>query len=86
MELLLDENRGIYIPQVFCKQLDCKAITWYTGMETDIQLCLDGPDNEYYWDAWENILHNLTFIDGSTLHHEGDLWVLGADEEIPESI
>lgn len=84
MELLLDGNRGIYIPQTFAKTIDLTKVIPYEGMDYDIQTCLDGPDNDEYWEAWDNVIDELKFTDGSTLYQDGDLWAIADGETIPD--
>lgn len=93
MKLLLDGNRGVYIPQVFANTFDLERMK---GVQTDdIETLREGPEaedwdawTEGYWDAWTNVLDNVTFEeDGNTwhLHQDGDLWAycaeLMSDEE-----
>jgi len=50
--LIVDDHHGIYIPQVFCQQYEKTDQV----SQTDWNICLSGPDNELYWEAWESIL------------------------------
>lgn len=78
-ELLLDENRGIYIPQVFAKE--CHFWECFDDEQKDI--LLSGPENELYWDVWTEVLDNAFLIHNGkkwTLYQDGDLWA------IPEEI
>ena len=77
--LLYDSNRGVYIPQTFAQ--DClPENNWHDVPEDVRETLLDGPGNEYYWDAWERVLNNAWWQapngDKYALHHDGDLWAL----------
>jgi hypothetical protein len=85
IQLLLSDARGIYIPRAFTQT--CK-IDKFTGItEENIQEC-SNPDNEGYWDAWQEILDNAKYThdDGRefTLHQDGDLWLICVDKLTPE--
>ena len=83
IELLLDSNRGIYIPQQFAKHYGPSLYKNNKGMgkelRDDIGALLDGPDNDDYWDAWDSLL-NREYIgeDGTkfTLYQDDDLWLV----------
>ena len=69
-ELLLDGNRGIYLPESFAHHTDCDR--WhYSKEDRDILLC--GPDHEHYWDAWSDVLDNAYF------EADGHFWALDQD-------
>lgn len=77
IEVLLDDNRGIYIPQEFARQFYPDGKNWYWS-EEDAKILLEGPDHELYWDVWEDVLDNAYFIDDDdgvkyTLYQDGDL-------------
>lgn len=78
IEILLDDSRGVYIPQNFAEMFDMK--TW--GISDDTRnILLAGPtsENEWYWEAWENVLSNASYIDTAgnkwLLWQEGDLFI-----------
>ena len=82
-QIVLGDHHGIYIPQLWCQDLEqseAKAI----GLEwSDVQACQTGPDHPWYWEAWDAILNSASMTDnkGETwrLHQDGDLW------EVPDS-
>jgi len=84
-ELLLSDTRGIYIPrdfaQLFSDAFDypgrCSGWTYYDAILT----LLEGPEVEYYWDAWQAVLDNARLIEDDSvfLYQDGDLFM------IPES-
>lgn len=76
LELLLDSNRGIYIPRDF-SQMN----RWIYPPEYNDTL--SDPNNESYWDVWESVLNNAYYVDTEghrwTLHQDGDLWAVRSD-------
>jgi hypothetical protein len=74
--LLLSDARGIMIPRDFVEQF---SVEKFTGIsEWAIQTC-QNPDNEGYWDAWDDILNNARYTeDGKeySLYQDGDLWLI----------
>ena len=85
MLLLIDESRGIYIPQEFLKRFGDQI----PSELEDEKVYIQDPNNEWYWDAWGNIVSAMKLtIDGIvyTLHHDGDLWAVPEDEDYPIGI
>lgn len=80
IELLLDSNRGIYLPQAFAADIDTSK---FDGIEADDLRTLQlGPDVEFYWDAWVSILDNAEYKRGGNtwrLHQDGDLFMVCDD-------
>ena len=79
VSLLLSDSRGIYIPQHFAQDFDLAA--WGIDPESeDIKSLNEGPESEWYWEAWESILNKAQYRDAAdnvyTLHQDGDLWAL----------
>lgn len=76
IEILLDGSRGIYIPQNFAEKFDLRL--WSNIDEDDIETIAKGPhDNEWYWEAWQDILDNAQYkYQGRTWHlwQDGDLF------------
>jgi len=71
--LLLESNRGIYIPQVFAQDFD---IPLPENIARDL---LEGPENEWYWESWAWVLDNVTFLEKGarySLYQDGDLWAI----------
>lgn len=86
MELLISDNRGIYIPQDFATLFDLSL--WSNIEESDIETISQGPDAEWYWDAWDSIVSMAQYKHGGHTWHlwqDGDLWAfcpeLMTDEE-----
>jgi len=88
MMLLLDGSRGVYIPRDFN---DCFSMkSWnIEDNDSDLAILREGPENEWYWEAWDSILTRAVYIDGNGhcwyLYQDGDLWAycreLMTDEE-----
>lgn len=86
-QLLLCDSHGRFIPQLYCSDIsedDCEdfSISW-----EDVKLCQSGPDEEFYWEAWQSICDSASWEeDGSKwrLLQNGDLWAVKAELEIPE--
>ena len=85
MELLIDGNQGIYIPQQFAKQYGQFMLK--AGLKEEMQILLNGPDDDLYWQVWDEVIDSLEISIGGikhTLYENGDLWLIAEDEEIPE--
>lgn len=51
---IVDGANGIYVPQAFCRRYEKTDKV----EQEDWDICLSGPDHEFYWEAWENILND----------------------------
>jgi hypothetical protein len=86
-ELLLSDSRGIYIPRDWVMYY--QDIAAMDGVRPEnIEILKAGPDHEWYWEAWDEVLgmaHSI--IDGKKwyLWQDGDLFAvceeLMTDEE-----
>ena len=89
--LLLDSNRGVYIPQNFvteCMILAIDGFGWSGVTVEDIATLAmkDGDDNfvspydiEHYWETWGTVCNNATFTENGhvwRLYQDGDLWAI----------
>lgn len=82
-ELLLDDHRGIYIPQAFYDYFDFAA--W--GLHKSAYPELASPNNEWYWEAWDEVLREATMKETTSdgwivewyLYQDGDLWAIPAN-------
>ena len=86
--VFLNDAHGVYIPKLFCDDIeksDCEkmGINW-----EDVKTCQDGPDNEWYWESWDLILSDFTITDDQGikwyLYQDGDLWCYPEGLEFPE--
>lgn len=79
--LALPDRNGIYIPQLYCNQIDEKIAEEMNIRMEDVLICQSGPDHEWYWESWDLITSNAEWIENDVkwhLHQVGDLW------EVPE--
>ena len=80
--LILLDTHGVYIPQLWCSDLDENQAEAIGASWDDVKTCQLGPDQAWYWEAWTAILDSVSMTDEAgitwTLHQDGDLW------EIPE--
>lgn len=76
-EVLIDSHHGIYVPQIFAERYDANEYHLYGIDPEDIDILLEGPDHEDYWEAWNNVLNDAFSEDGRKyLHQEGDLFLI----------
>jgi len=80
--LFADESRGIYIPQYFVNSFDNYKNDLLNVERDDLNCVANGPDDEYYWEAWQAILDNAQILDHDgnqyTMYQDGDLWLIPA--------
>ena len=82
-ELLVDDHHGIYVPQVFAKSYVVRE----SDLDEDMAICASGPDEEFYWESWLNIIDGGT-IDGASGHvwslllEDGAVFAVRADVDI----
>jgi hypothetical protein len=76
--LLINGSSGIYIPQRF---IDEYASDWnLKNVDADsIESIKNGPDDEWYWEAWWMVEQNATHVDGFVLYQDDDLWAIPSD-------
>ncbi len=81
MQLICDSNRGIYAPQQTILSL-CEEIVNQLPKDA-VNDVLDGPDNEWYWKSWEDILNQTVTFEGKTyrLDQDEDVWMMEEGEE-----
>lgn len=77
--LYLDDHRGIYIPRDF---VECTKPECITGCDPeDLATLREGPEHEWYWEAWDSVCSNARVTDPSTgvvytLSQDGALWLV----------
>ena len=66
VHILLSDARGIYIPRDFIDDVFYEVGKSWKGISEGARLSIsEGPDNEYYWDNWDDVLNNAVFTDGN---------------------
>lgn len=73
--LLLDSNRGVYIPQHFADGFD----NWKGISEEQRTILKIGPEHDLYWEVWDSVLCSAYYEqDDNTweLYQDGDLWAI----------
>ena len=88
VKLLLDDNRGVYIPRDFAEEFDHSQFTGYTQDDVDELIHigntnwedLEIDDSQIYFDIWDRILQNAEHYDNNgrkwVLHQDGPLWLV----------
>lgn len=98
--VLLDSHRGVYIPRDFAQDFRFAGPNGQEGWEgidpENLEILRKGPDEEFYWEAWENVLNNAFYknerpikLDGVTfpagvtfrLEQDGDLFMMDDRED-----
>lgn len=86
--LLLDGNRGRYLPQAFSENYgNDSALSGVSPECLEVLAC--GPDHENYWMAWDECLDQAVitaFGRKYLLFQHQDLWAVPEGAEIPEML
>jgi hypothetical protein len=86
-ELLLSDSHGIYIPKLWADELSEEEAESFSVRWESILLCQAGPDEEQYWEAWQEILDSAQWEEDGVewrLYQSGDLWRVRVDAQLPE--
>lgn len=73
--LAVDSHHGVYQPKFFVE--DYRHLI--SGVSEDTLSELTSPDNEHYWEAWEDVLNTATVTaDGNRYRVEQieDVWLV----------
>lgn len=85
--IILSDSNGVYIPQIFCEDVDEKWAHSRGIDYKDVETCQAGPDHEWYWEAWESILNSCNYTDNTgitwRLIQDGDLFEVPDGYEWP---
>jgi hypothetical protein len=74
--ILLNDSRGVFIPQNFVEVYN--PTHWgFAEDDEDIATLRKGPEDEWYWDAWNNVLARAEQTDGA-----GNVWRLSQDGDL----
>ena len=73
IEFLCDSCNGKFIPQIMINRLIV------SGWSIDCEYIedLQDPDNEWYWDIWDQVVDNAQFTD-----ENGNKWYLWQDGDL----
>lgn len=86
-ELLLSDSHGIYIPKLWSDELSEEEAERFSVSWESVLICQSGPDEEHYWEAWQEILDSAEWEEDGVewrLHQSGDLWKVRSDAQLPE--
>lgn len=77
LHLMIDARHGIYVPQLFAKEIFFDK--WgFKDDDEDIKIISEGPENEFYWEAWQSVLDRAELVNAFgkkfRLYQDGDLW------------
>jgi hypothetical protein len=75
--LLVDGLHGVYVPQQFARKHAAESPRWVGFEEEDLQILLNGPDTEGYWEAWEMVEANARYVD-----KDGRIWRLWQESDL----
>ena len=81
---ILDGCFGIHIPKSFVVSCDHEELIKSGASVDDIAIVRSGPDHEHFWEAWDNILRDVSWEEDGhtwTLHQDGDLFEVRDDHE-----
>ena len=78
--LWLDDHRGQYIPRDFASSFVDRA-KHVSGVDAETWATLEaGPDAEWYWEAWQDVLDNAEITDEHgtqfTVYQDGACWLI----------
>lgn len=80
IEILCDSHHGQYIPKIMIKRLIDNG--WQGITDENVDDCRY-PDQEWYWEAWNDVVNNANFADENGnvwgLYHNGDLFAVCYD-------
>ncbi len=76
--LFLDDHRGIYIPRDFVESIVPEALS---GVDPEnIEILKEGPDHEWYWEAWEDVMSKAVVTDKAgfkySIYQDGACWLI----------
>jgi hypothetical protein len=79
--LLVDSHHGVFIPQIFAEQF-ADLLTQEQAKD------LSSPENEFYFEAWEDVLNNVQVQDKEgkkyNIFQNEDVWAIPVNMEFPE--
>ena len=90
--LILSDARGVYIPRDFVtdnyNEVAVDHCSAWGIKEEDVAILASGPDHEFYWETWDDVLDYAHYVDEEGnkyfLSQGGDLWALCYDRMTDE--
>lgn len=81
IELICDSHHGIYCPQFAMEQIRDKRLICKNYSEVEQYFSdLSTPDNDFYWDAWSDLIDNAILLDSDGneyyIDHSEDIWAV----------
>lgn len=77
--LWLSDARGVYIPRDFAASFVDRARAVSGVSDEDWAILDEGPDHDWYWEAWSDVCDNAIVTDGTdqyTVYQDGDCWLI----------
>jgi len=80
MLLWLNDSRGVYIPRDFAKSFADRERS-VSGIKAEDWAILEaGPEHEWYWEAWDNVLNDAIVTDDKGIkyrvYQDGICWLI----------
>jgi len=91
IELICDSHNGNYCPKLVMEQIRDKRLTCknYSDIEKYFE-DLTTPDNEFYWDAWCDLVDNAILLDKNGneyyIEHDEDVWAVPVNTSFEDHI
>lgn len=78
--LIRDSHHGVYIPHIVTEAfINDERFDWSDVSDESVKTLLNGCDEEFYWESWEDVLNNLKIeVDGEPYHmiQNQDVWLI----------
>ena len=77
VEIILSDSRGVYIPRDFVDMLSSEEKEFQgrvNGVDSETWQNLEDPENENYWEAWNELESSFVSENGHRIHQNGDLY------------
>ena len=71
---VVDGSWGIYCLQKFAERFDLRQ--WGVEQE-DIDILLEGPDHEWYFETWDDVIDNAEYVDD-----DGYKWFIWSNDGV----
>jgi hypothetical protein len=88
MMLWLSDARGVFIPRDFARSFVDRAKSVTGVIEEQWQVLEAGPDQELYWDVWDEVIGGAIITDENgvkyTIWQNGDCWLVPVGMEYNE--